>query len=146
MKVTKRVGYALRLLAELAGHGDQKPVTAHEVARRHGISEKYLWLAASSLHKAGIVDAVRGPLGGFRLARPAAAITLGDVIEACDGSWVEWLDGLDPARDEAFNAVLSAIGHKLAADWSQELRSVTLETLLREHRARQSELVGDFQI
>ncbi len=146
MHVTKRVGYALRFLAELAMRPNRASSTVHEIARRHGLSEKYLWLAASALQKAGMVVAARGPSGGFRLAHPPSDITLADVIEACDGPWSDWLDGLDPANDPAFNAVLRDIGQRLAASWAVELRGVTLAGLMNDYHARCSELVQDFQI
>ncbi len=146
MKVTKRVGYALRFLAELAVRQNRASSTVHEIARRHGLSEKYLWLAASALQKAGLVAAARGPSGGFRLARAPAEITLADVIEACDGSWTDWLDGLDPAADPAFNSVLRDVGRRLATSWAGELRGVTLASLLDDYHARCSQLVEDFQI
>lgn len=146
MKVTKRVGYALRFLAELVLRSERTSATVHEIARRHGLSEKYLWLAASALQRAGLVVAVRGPSGGFRLARSPAQISLADVIEACDGPWDDWLDGLDPAGDAAFNAVLRDAGRRLAALWTSQLAAHKLSMLMEAYRARCSDLVADFQI
>ena len=146
MKVTKRVGYALRFLAELAMRPDRTTSSVHEIARRHGLSEKYLWQAASALQKAGLVAAARGPSGGFRLARTPQEITLADVIEACDGPWSDWLDGLDPAGDPIFNEVLREVGRRLATSWVAELGRITLAQLMEKYRMQCSHIVEDFQI
>ena len=79
--------YALRAVVELAsvGGGPDKPVTADQLARAQSIPPKFLESILLQLRRGGIVNAQRGPEGGYWLARPATAISLADVIRVIDG-------------------------------------------------------------
>lgn len=85
MRITAKADYAVRAMAELAAAGDAC-LTAEYVAGRQDISVRFLFGVLRELRLAGLVRSVRGPEGGYRLARPAASITLADVIRAVDGS------------------------------------------------------------
>jgi Rrf2 family protein len=88
MRLSARVDYALRAMAELAAaeHPDPPtPMTAEEIATAQGIPPKFLESILLQLRRAGLVHAQRGPEGGYWLARPAAEITLAGVIRAIDG-------------------------------------------------------------
>ncbi len=79
--------YALRAVVELAsaGGGPDKPVTADQLARAQSIPPKFLESILLQLRRGGIVNAQRGPEGGYWLARPATAINLAEVIRVIDG-------------------------------------------------------------
>ena len=87
VRLSARVDYALRAVAELAsaGGGPDRPVTADQLARAQGIPPKFLESILLQLRRGGIVNAQRGPEGGYWLARPAGNITLADVIRVIDG-------------------------------------------------------------
>ncbi|SCL15769.1 transcriptional regulator, BadM/Rrf2 family [Micromonospora nigra] len=90
MRLSARVDYALRATAELAsvaaaGAGRGRPVTADQIARTQEIPPKFLESILLQLRRGGIVQAQRGPEGGYWLARPAAEISLADVIRVIDG-------------------------------------------------------------
>lgn len=79
--VPARLDYGLRgLLAVARGAGER--VKVEQVARREGLSTKFLASTLTALRHAGIVDAQRGTDGGYRLARPASEITVVEVFEA----------------------------------------------------------------
>lgn len=84
MKVTARTDYAVRAVAEL-GAADGELVKADRLAEAQGIPRHFLDNILNDLRRAGIVRTQRGSDGGSRLARPAAEITLADVIRAMDG-------------------------------------------------------------
>ena len=84
MRVSARVDYALRALAELAA-GPPGPVKAEQLATAQGIPLKFLENILLELRRAEIVASQRGAEGGYRLARPAAEISLADVIRAVEG-------------------------------------------------------------
>lgn len=71
-------------LADLALAGGQARVSLAEIARRQDISLPYLEQLFVKLRRAGLVESVRGPGGGYRLARPAEEIRVSDVLEAVD--------------------------------------------------------------
>lgn len=81
MRLTTRERYGVRFLMDVAVHQKQGFVTLKEVARRQAISEKYLWQVVNLLKKAGLLRAAAGPGGGYRLAKPAEAITLREIFD-----------------------------------------------------------------
>ncbi len=83
MRLTLHTDYALRLLMVIAAEPDRRHTIA-EIAHRYGISRNHLTKVALTLVQAGFVDAQRGRGGGLALARPAAAIRLGDVVRATE--------------------------------------------------------------
>ncbi|MBI4319737.1 MAG: Rrf2 family transcriptional regulator [Chloroflexi bacterium] len=85
MQLSRAGDYALRMMLDLA-RVQAAPV--RDIASRQSIPEAYLTKVVQSLARAGMVQTVRGPHGGVRLARPAEQISLRDVIEAAQGSLV----------------------------------------------------------
>ena len=86
MKVSTRGRYALRLMLDLAVHDDGSYTSLKEVAARQGISDKYLEQIIAAISRAGLVKSVRGAQGGYRLAEPAAAYTVGRILRVMEGS------------------------------------------------------------
>jgi Rrf2 family protein len=87
VRLSARVDYALRAIVELASSGGapERPVTSEQLARAQSIPSKFLESILLQLRRGGIVNAQRGPDGGYWLGRPAAAISLADVIRVIDG-------------------------------------------------------------
>lgn len=86
MKLSTKGRYAMVALADLAlveGKGDTM-VSLAAIAKRQDISLPYLEQLFVKLRRAGLVEAVRGPGGGYRLARPAETIRVSEVMEAVD--------------------------------------------------------------
>ncbi len=86
MKLSMKVEYACQVLAQLAGTAEA-PALPHieELARAEAIPANYLVQILNELRTAGLIVSRRGKQGGYALARPAAEITLGDVVRAVDG-------------------------------------------------------------
>ncbi|ANP54829.1 Rrf2 family protein [Streptomyces griseochromogenes] len=85
MRISARADYAVRAVLELAVRQGGGPVKAEEIAAVQDIPHKFLEGILGDLRRAGIVDSRRGGGGGYRLARPAAGITVADVIRGVDG-------------------------------------------------------------
>ena len=86
MKVSAKADYAVRAGAELAAaEGSERPLKAEAIATAQGIPPRFLGNILADLRHAGLVHSQRGTDGGHRLARPAAEITVADVIRAVDG-------------------------------------------------------------
>jgi len=87
MKVSTRGRYGLRAMAELAMARDiESCVSLKSIAERQGISEHYLEQLFLPLKKAELVASVRGAQGGYRLARVADSISVGEILRALEGS------------------------------------------------------------
>lgn len=76
--------YALRAVLALAEAGSDQPVGAAHLAATLGIPQNYLSKTLHQLARAGVLDSTRGKAGGFRLARPAARISLLEVVSPFD--------------------------------------------------------------
>lgn len=85
MKLSTRGLYALRVLSQLAMHYGEAPLSVAELARREGISTKYLEQIIATLKKQGLLISTRGKQGGYALRKPPEQITLGDIIRSVDG-------------------------------------------------------------
>lgn len=86
MKVSTKGRYALRLMIDIAVNSNDRPVSIKEIARRQGISEKYLEQIISILNSAGFVRSVRGAQGGYILRKEPREYTVGMILRLTEGS------------------------------------------------------------
>ncbi|MDE3121848.1 MAG: Rrf2 family transcriptional regulator, partial [Paracoccaceae bacterium] len=84
MKLSTKGRYAMVALADLALAGAEDRVTLAEIAKRQDISLAYLEQLFVKLRRANLVESVRGPGGGYKLARSADAIRVSEILEAVD--------------------------------------------------------------
>lgn len=84
MRLTTKGRYAVTAMLDLAIHHGNGPITLAEIAQRQGISLSYLEQLFSRLRKRELVSSVRGPGGGYSLARDASNVFVADVIAAVD--------------------------------------------------------------
>jgi len=132
MKLSTRGRYALRMMLDLAkNHGEEKPVSLTAIARRTGLSRGYLEQLALALRMAKLLRGVSGRSGGYRLARPAGDISIGEIIEATIGP-VCLVDCLDDPESCVKSStcecrlVYALINHRIV----EVLRSFTLADLV----------------
>lgn len=85
MRISAKVDYAVRAAIELAAADGERPTKAEAIARAQDIPLKFLENILGDLRQSGLVRSQRGAEGGYRLARPAAEITVADVIRAVEG-------------------------------------------------------------
>jgi Rrf2 family protein len=85
MKLTRASSYALHAVAFMAGQKKDQPTASHIIAQRKGIPERFLLKVLKPLVSAQVLHSVKGPNGGYRLARPATEISVLDILEAVDG-------------------------------------------------------------
>jgi Rrf2 family protein len=85
MRISAKADYAVRAAVELAAAEDEKPIKAERIATAQEIPLNFLENILGELRHAGVVRSHRGAEGGFRLAKPAAEISVADVIRAVEG-------------------------------------------------------------
>jgi Rrf2 family protein len=85
VKVSAKADYAVRAVAELAAAQPGGPMKSEAIATAQAIPQRFLENILSDLRHAGLVASQRGAEGGHKLAKPAAEITVADVIRAVDG-------------------------------------------------------------
>ncbi len=85
MKISTKGRYGLRALADLAAYSQGEPIALAMVAARQKISLNYLEQVFGQLRKAGLVRSIKGPSGGYLLAKPAKDITVKEILEVLEG-------------------------------------------------------------
>lgn len=89
MRLSTKGRYAVTAMLDLAIHDGGKPVTLADISENQGISLSYLEQLFAALRKKDLVRGVRGPGGGYYLAKPSVDISIADIICAVD-EWVEF--------------------------------------------------------
>src|SRR3954466_3212590 len=85
MLFSTKAEYGVRLMVELGCQPGSQPVSLGSVAEAESLPLSYLEHLVAKLRKAGLVTSTRGAHGGYQLAKPAAAITMDEVVEALEG-------------------------------------------------------------
>lgn len=85
MQISTKGRYGLRAMVDMAVHQMDGPLALRVIAERQGISESYLEQVFTNLRKSGLVKASRGSQGGYELSRPAAEISVHQILTALEG-------------------------------------------------------------
>jgi len=120
-RVSKKMLFAIEAVLDIAYHAGSEPVQSRDITRRQDIPRRYLEQALQNLVREGVLIGVRGPRGGYRLARERRRISVGDivrVVRAMDGSE-------DPLADLAG----SNLGRDVIRPMWQELEQSVLASL-----------------
>ncbi|MEX0875365.1 MAG: Rrf2 family transcriptional regulator [Actinomycetota bacterium] len=107
MRISSKIDYALRAMAELAASQDDKPVKAEHISRRQDIPLKFLLAILNELRRGHLVRSQRGQEGGYVLAREPSEITLADVMRAVEGPLANVHD--DSLRDITYPGAASCL-------------------------------------
>lgn len=134
MRLTTRGQYAVRALVDLACNGEEKPVTLDSISQREQISVTYLEQLFIKLRRKKLVKSVRGPGGGYLLARGPEQIKIGEIVEAVE-------EPLTPVAcvDDSFctrsdRCVTQQVWRELGEKIREFLNSLTVDELV--HRCR----------
>ncbi|MCM1178786.1 MAG: Rrf2 family transcriptional regulator [Clostridium sp.] len=85
MKLSTKGRYGLRAMIDLADYSGEAPQSIANIAARQSISDSYLEQLMAKLKKAGLIESIRGAQGGYVLAKPSEAISVGDILRALEG-------------------------------------------------------------
>ena len=121
LKLSKKMLFAIEAVVDIAYHAGSLPVQNREITRRQGIPRRYLEQVLQHLVRAGILIGVRGPRGGYRLARERRRITVGEISHVVR----DMETAGNPIEEEAG----SEIGHKVVRPLWQELQKEVMERL-----------------
>lgn len=121
LRLSKKMLFAIEAVLDIAYHAGPEPVQSRDITRRQKIPRRYLEQALQHLVRQGLLLGVRGPRGGYRLARERRRISVGDIVRV--------------VRDmEANNALIedtpgSALGQKVVRPLWMELQNEVMERL-----------------
>lgn len=134
MKLSTKGKYGVRALFEIARHYGGGPLTIKEIAQRQGISLSYLEQILYRLGKAGLIESVRGPGGGYLLGRKPAELTIGDVVRALEGP-IALSHCLEPGEAgdcfQADDCVARMVWARVGAKIEEALDSISFDDLLQ---------------
>jgi Rrf2 family transcriptional regulator, iron-sulfur cluster assembly transcription factor len=142
LRLTKKMLFAIEAVVDIAYNAGNLPVQSSEITTRQGIPRRFLEPVLQQLVRAGILAGVRGPRGGYRLARERRRIALGEIIRV--------VRSLETADDPIEDPAGAELGHKVVRPLWQELQEevmarldgITIEDLcLRAHKAG---IAGEF--
>ena len=145
VRLTKKLLFAIEAVLDIAYNGGRAPVRSSEITKRQGIPRRYLEPVLQELVRKRILLGIRGPSGGYRLARERQRISLGDIVRT--------LQGLDNSEDPISDPAGSPLGHQgvrpvwldLQQQIMSRLDSLTLEELCgRAHRAGISDRTKEY--
>ena len=140
MMFSTKAEYGIRVMVELARHTGAEPMPLAEIAEHGGLPLAYLEHLVARLRKADLVASRRGSRGGYMLARPAAEITMAEVVEALEGS-IAPIECISEASDGSIVCSRESSAHDACPTkllWTRvrfsiisTLRETTLADLLR---------------
>lgn len=135
MMVSTKGRYALRVMIDLAQHGEEGHIPLKDIAQRQGLSEKYLESIVKLLARNGDLAGVRGKGGGYRLTREPKEYSVGAILRLTEGRLAPVnCQALDGQCENAAQCRTRPLWEKLDAMVEDYLDSVTLADLLEGPR------------
>lgn len=137
MMISTKGRYALRVMIDLAEHNSGEYIVLMDIAKRQGISEKYLEGIIAILSKNGLVSALRGRGGGYKLARAPETYTVGSILKATEGSLapVACLDAETNTCERSTECRTLPMWVKLDQVINDFFEGITLTDLMQESNA-----------
>ena len=137
MKLTKRGHYSVKALLDLSLQARGCLASVSAIAQRQNLPAPYLEKLLIELRRANLVVSVRGAQGGYRLARPAAEISLGEILAAV-GETTAPLPHYTPDLEQAEDWVTCSIWQRLHEKMQEAVFSISLEDLYYDARSWQA--------
>ena len=135
LKLSRKTLLALEAVIDIAFNARPEPVQAKEITARQGVPQRYLEQVMQQLVRAGVLKGVRGPRGGYRLARERRRISVGDVVRVAESIEDAEEEKIRPRSDLGLRIVAPLI-QTLQDDVMGQLDGVTIEDLCQRARAQ----------
>lgn len=129
MKISTKGRYALRLMLDIAEHGEDGPISLRDVAKRQGISDKYLEQIIAVLNKAQYVKSIRGAQGGYILTKPLEEYTVGMILRVTEGSLAPVACVEEQECERIDDCVMAQVWQKINTAVCEVVDSITLADL-----------------
>ena len=121
LRLSKKMMFAIEAVLDIAYHSSAEPVQSRDITRRQGIPRRYLEQALQHLVRNGLLIGVRGPRGGYRLARERRRITIGDIVRV--------VSEMEPNNQLIEDTPGSELGHKVVRPLWLDLRNEMMARL-----------------
>lgn len=134
MRLTARSEYGMLALIDLAEAYGERPLSVRALAEKRELPTPFLEQLFAALRRAGLVTGVRGPRGGFTLARDPKSITALDIVEALEGELAPTVCAQQGACDRSDSCAASSVWTDVASSVREALASWDLEKLADRQR------------
>ncbi len=133
MRISTKGHYAVQALVVIAARPEKKPVSLAVIAEEQGLSQNYLEQLFVKMRKAGLVKSVRGPGGGYLIARSPSSITIGEVFAAVDESLIltECAEENPHGCNDAEDSRTRNLWQKLCHHFNELLYSITIDHVVK---------------
>jgi Rrf2 family protein len=136
LRPSKKLALALEAVTDIAFHGGAEPVQSQDIARRLQLPRRYLEQVMQQLVRAGVLRGVRGPRGGYRLARERRRITVGQVVRVVQGTDEPNEDGTPTSDSVLGKEVMAPFWDEVEQELMKRLDEVTIEDLCQQASLR----------
>jgi Rrf2 family iron-sulfur cluster assembly transcriptional regulator len=132
LRLTRKLMFAIEAVVDIAYNSGENPVQSKDIAERQGIPRRYLEQVLQHLVRAEVLRGVRGPRGGYRLARERRRIPLGEIVRIVAGMNSEEED--EDTGSELGQVVLRPLWSELEEEALARLDAISVEDLCRTAR------------
>ena len=129
--LSRRSLLAVAAVVDIALHARPVPVTAKALAARHNLPPRHLETVLQALVRSGILKGLRGPRGGYELARERRRLTVGDIVRAAQGGAEEREDESNGLPSQLVEDVIAPAVAAAGEVFLRELDGITVEDLCR---------------
>jgi len=141
LHLSRKVLFAIEAVLDIAYHTSSEPVQSKEITRRQGIPRRYLEQALQHLVRDGILLGVRGPKGGYRLAKERRRISVGDIVRVVRKMETTKKDADEQEGSELGMAVVRPLWSELQDNLMTHLDATTVDDLC--NRADKAGIVSE---
>lgn len=129
LRLSKKMLFTIEAVLDIAYHAGSGPVQSRDITRRQEIPRRYLEQALQQLVRQGILIGVRGPRGGYRLARERRRITVGEIVRIVREIETGEDPLNDPAGSELGRSVVRPVWAELQNDVLEQMDAITIDDL-----------------
>ncbi len=141
LRPSKKILFAIEAVLDIAYHAGGEPVQSREITRRQAIPRRYLEQTLQHLVRSGILTGVRGPRGGYRLARERRRISVGEIVRIVRALEVGEESPEELPSSELGKQVIRPMWGELQEEIMNRLDSITIDDLCM--KAHQSGIVSE---
>ena len=132
LKLPKKMLFAIEAVVDIAYHAGSQPVQSQDITRRQGIPRRYLEQALQQLVRAKVLTGVRGPKGGYNLARERRRISIGDIVQVMNN--INKLD--DPVENNMGSSltqtVIRPLWQNVETEMMIRLNKISIDVLCQQ--------------
>jgi Rrf2 family iron-sulfur cluster assembly transcriptional regulator len=140
LRLSRKTLLALEAVIDIAFNARPGPVQAREITARQGVPQRYLEQVMQQLVRAGILKGVRGPRGGYRLAKERRRISVGEIVRVAESAEDE-SETIDP-RSDLGNLIVAPLVQSLQEEVMARLDAITIEDLCQRARSAGVDCAG----